>query len=107
MGRAGSERGGGGRPPPSSTDAASTYVDEKWIEGLRQDGAAFELEAHGAYNFPAGPRDGLPASSDEVAFRMRIRGDARGWLRVDVQAEAGADWVKAIDDGWVANVLEK
>lgn len=21
--------------------------------------------------------------------------------------EAGADWVKAIDDGWVANVLEK
>ncbi|MFM1855364.1 MAG: hypothetical protein RLZ83_673, partial [Pseudomonadota bacterium] len=58
---------------------------------LREEDAAFEIEAHGAYNFTAGPREGLPASSDEVAFRMRIRGHARGWLQVDVQAEAGAD----------------
>ena len=40
------QRGGGGggqRPPPPSMDAAAKYVDEKWVEGLRQDGAAAEV----------------------------------------------------------------
>ena len=40
------QRGGGGggqRPSPPSMDAAAKYVDEKWVEGLRQDGAAAEV----------------------------------------------------------------
>ena len=41
------QRGGGGgpgqRPPPPSTDSAARFVDEKWIEGLRQDGSVAEV----------------------------------------------------------------
>jgi len=39
------QRGGGGgqRPPPPSMDAAAKYVDEKWVEGLRQDDAVAEV----------------------------------------------------------------
>ena len=34
---------GGRRPSPPSMDAAAKYVDEKWIEGLRQDDAVAEV----------------------------------------------------------------
>ena len=58
---------------------------------LRQDGTTFEVSAEGVYTAPAGLHDGLPATFAEVTFRIQVRGDARGWLHVDVQAEAGAD----------------
>lgn len=37
------QRGGGARPPLPSLDAAAKYVEEKWIEGLRQDDAVAEV----------------------------------------------------------------
>lgn len=58
---------------------------------LRQDDDAFELAVQGVYTVPDALQDGLPTTSTEVTFRMQVRGHARGWLRVDVQAEAGAD----------------